>query len=561
MKKWIYKDTSVTRANELSKEAGIGWIFSFLLIGRGIDCSSDVKNFVYPNISQMNNPFLLKDMDKAVDRIKKAIKNNEKITVYGDYDVDGLTSTAIILDMLSVFGVKADYYIPDRINEGYGLNKNALDIISQNGTKLIITVDLGSTAIEEVEYGNSLGLEFVITDHHQLMDSLPSACAVVNPHRDDCSYPFKNLAGVGVAFKLASAMLSDLYDNKIILQRYYDLLSLGTISDIVSLKDENRLYTKYGLKHFSSTKNEGLKALIKQCGFDASNFNETAIGFGIGPRINSAGRLGKVEVALKLLTTNNTHDAEFYAAQLCEMNNTRKTIEQDIFTEAEKQINEQETLDNILVVYSKGWHTGIIGIVASKLVDRYNRPTIILSIDENGSCHGSGRSIPGFNLFDALSFCSSYLQKYGGHEMAAGLTLNETDIPRFIKAINEYSSIVMSEDMFIPALEIDYEADPTEIGVELAEKLIFFEPYGQDNPKPVFSMRNMEVVSSSETRDGKHLRMRCSCMGKHFWCIGFNMASEKPAPGSIVDLAFNLEINEYNNTKDISLVIKDIHKH
>ena len=561
MKKWVYKDVSVTKTNELSDTAGIGWLFAYLLIGRGIETVDEVKEFVYPNFNLMYDPFLLNDMDKAVSRIKTAVNLGEKITVYGDYDVDGLTSTAIILDMLEIMGVKADVYIPDRIHEGYGLNKDALKQIANNGCKLIITVDLGATAIEEIEYGNSLGLEFVVTDHHQLLERLPEALAIVNPHRDDCPYPFKNLAGVGVAFKLATAVLSDKYDSKVVLQRYYDLLSLGTISDIVSLTGENRLYTKYGLKHFSNTCNVGLKTLLKLTGFDNSVINETSIGYGLGPRINSAGRMGKVETALNLLISKNINEAEYFAGQLCEMNASRKSIEQDIFLQAEKQIAEFENIDNIIVVYSKNWHTGIIGIVASRLVEIHSRPVIILSVDDNGICHGSGRSIRNFNLFDSLTYCSSLLEKYGGHEMAVGLTIKENNILEFIKAINNYASIVIDEDMLVPYLEIDYEADPTEITIDLAEKLKFFEPYGQDNPKPIFSMRNMEVISCNETRDGKHLRMHCSSMGKHFWCIGFNMAQEKPAVGSIIDLAFNLDINEYNNTKDISLVIKDIHKH
>ena len=560
MKQWLYKDTSITKAELFAKEAGIGLIFAYLLLNRGIDSKEDSTKFIYPSISELHDPFLLADMKKGVERIRKAAAFGEKVTVFGDYDVDGLTSTAILTDTLSVIGINADSYIPDRIHEGYGLNNDAIKSIAKTGTRLIVTVDLGVTAISEVEYGNSLGIDFVITDHHQLSETLPDAYAVINPNRADCNYPYKHLAGVGVAFKLASALLSDRFDYKTIFSRYYDLLCLGTISDIVPLTGENRLYAKYGLKHFQNTQNPGLKALIKYSGYENRIINETAVGFGIGPRINCAGRMGNVEIAHKALTTKDAGEASSLASSLCEINEERKKVEQEVFEQAIKQIGESD-IQNVIVVYGKGWHTGIIGIVASKILDLYYRPTVVLGIDDNGIAHGSARSVSGFNIFDAFSACSELLEKFGGHEMAAGLTLKEENIPVFSQAINHYSDIIASDELFIPSIEVDYEADPTEIDITLAEKIKYFEPFGTDNPCPVFALRDMSVIECGPTRDGKHLRLRGNCNGKHFWCIGFNMGNESIKPGDIIDLAFNLEINEYNNNRDVSLIIRDIHKH
>ncbi len=561
MKHWIYKDTSVTAAAEFAERANIGDIFSYLLLNRGIDTVEEVRSFIYPNISHMHDPFLLTDMEKAVFRIKKAAQNHEKVTIYGDYDVDGLTSVTILSDALKSLGINAEIYIPDRLHEGYGLNNEAIKSIAGDGTTLIITVDLGATATDEVEYGNGLGLDFVITDHHQLGEKLPDAVAVVNPHREDCRYPYKELAGVGVAFKLASALLSDKFDYKSILVKYVDLLCLGTIADIVPLTGENRFYAKYGLTHFHETKNFGLKALIKYGGFENRQITETVIGFGIAPRINAAGRMGNAQEALNLLTAKSEADAEHFAQILCNLNDQRKLTEQEIFRQALAETEGSCDEYNVIVASGRGWHTGIIGIVASRLLDIYHKPVIVLSIDEHGMAHGSARSIENFFMFDALSSCGGLLEKFGGHDMAAGLTIKEENIPAFRAAINEIASIVLPEDAFRETLEIDYEAEVTEIDIGLAEKLKFFEPYGTDNPRPVFSMSNLTVVDSAPTKDGKHLRARLNCMGRHLWCIGFGMGDIHLTPGETVDIAFNLELNEYNGSKEENLILRDIHKH
>ncbi len=558
MKKWVYKNTSHSTVTDFSQNAEIPEIYAYLLLNRGIDNYDDTKKFVYPSINDVHNPFLLKDMDKAVNRIKQAIQSGEKIAVYGDYDVDGLTSSAIIKDALQCLGIGCTVYIPDRLNEGYGLNTDAIKKLAQEDINLIITVDTGITAVEEVEFGNSLGIDFVITDHHQLLDFLPKAVAVVNPHREDSEYPFRELAGVGVAFKLASALLSEQFEKKQIVMKYIDLVSLGTISDMVPLIGENRFYAKYGLKHMPSTQNIGIKQLIRYSGYEGKILDEIAVGFGLGPRINAAGRMGKAELALRLLTTDSENEASELAGMLCNINEQRKSIEQEIFLQAVEQIENSDETNKVLVVSGKNWHKGIMGIVASKIMDLYYRPVVLLSIDDEGVAHGSCRSVDDFDIFDALCRCDEFLIKYGGHAMAAGLTLNEENVNGFKIAINHLASILLSENSLVPKIEIDYEAEACEIDMELVEKITYFEPYGTNNPCPVFSMRDMMVINSAVTRDGKHLRLRCQNHGFYFYCIGFNMGHLSIKEGDRIDIAFNIKINEFNGKRDFNFIIKDI---
>lgn len=557
MKKWIYKDTSESRAVKFAEENKIGRIFAYLLLNRGIDSYEKIRQFVYTGIDSLCDPFEIPGMVAAVNRIKRAAERKEKVTVYGDYDVDGITASTLICNALSEIGINADIYIPDRLKEGYGLNRDATEKIYESGTTLIITVDTGITAVSEVEYGNEKGIDFVITDHHEPLEIIPDAQAVVNPKLDDAS-PCKNLAGVGVAFKLACALLSQKYELKEIVSRYIDLVCLGTVSDIVPLYGENRFYVKYGLKYFKKTKNPGLAALIGYAGYSEREIDETAIGFGISPRINAAGRMGKASYALKLLNTKSEAEADELAKHLCDINNERKTVENKIFESAVSIIEASEDYsdDKVLVVAEKGWHTGVLGIVASRLLERFGKPVILMSIDESGIAHGSARSVPALNIFTVLENCANLTERFGGHSMAAGLTIKEENIIPLRKAVNEVADVMVSDDELIPTLEIDYEAEPSEITLELAKKLSFFEPFGEGNPCPVFSMRNLTVDKADITRDGKHLRLKCECMGIYFFCIAFNMGNMSIKPGDCIDIAFNLKINDYNG--DYNFIIKDI---
>lgn len=557
MKKWIYKDTSESKAVKFAEENNIGRIFSYLLLNRKIDTYEKIRKFVYTGIDSLSDPFEIPGICAAADRINAAAKSGEKVTVYGDYDVDGITSSTLLKDALSLIGINAGVYIPDRLKEGYGLNNAAIDKIRESGTKLIVTVDTGITAVAEVEYGLACGIDFVITDHHEPLEIIPKAAAVADPKLDEAS-PCAGLAGVGVAFKLACALLCDKYELKTIVSRYIDLVSLGTISDIVPLTGENRFYAKYGLKYFKQTKNPGLRALIRHAGYSERTIDETAIGFGIGPRINAAGRLGKAGYALKLLNTKSDEEADRLAKYLCEINDSRKTIEQGIFESAVSMIEQSGDLgeDRIIVAAKEGWHEGVLGIVASKLLERFGKPVILMSIDENGIAHGSARSVPALNIFTVLENCAQYTERFGGHSMAAGLTIKQENIVPFKTAANKFASIMVSEDELMPTLEIDYEAEPSEITLELAKKLSFFEPFGAENPCPVFAMRDLTVNTAALTRDGKHLRLRCECMGMYFYCIAFNMGGLDIRQGDNIDIAFNLKINDYNG--DYNFIIKDI---
>lgn len=557
MKKWIYKDTSESKAVKFAEENNIGRIFSYLLLNRGIDTNEKIRKFVYTGIDSLSDPFEIPGIRAAADRIKAAAKSGEKVTVYGDYDVDGITSSTLLKDALSLIGINAGVYIPDRLKEGYGLNNAAIDKIRESGTKLIVTVDTGITAVSEVEYGLACGIDFVITDHHEPLETVPKAAAVADPKLDETS-PCGSLAGVGVAFKLACALLCDKYELKTIVSRYIDLVSLGTISDIVPLIGENRFYAKYGLKYFKQTKNPGLRALIRHAGYAERTIDETAIGFGIGPRINAAGRLGKAGYALKLLNTKSDEEADSLAKYLCEINNSRKAIEQEIFESAVSMIEQSDELGEgrIIIAAKEGWHEGVLGIVASKLLERFGKPVILMSIDENGIAHGSARSVPSLNIFSVLENCAQYTERFGGHSMAAGLTIKQENIAPFRAAANEFASVMVSEDELMPTLEIDYEAEPSEITLDLAKKLSFFEPFGAENPCPVFAMRDLTVDTAVLTRDGKHLRLKCECMGIYFYCIAFNMGGLDIRQGDNIDIAFNLKINDYNG--DYNFIIKDI---
>lgn len=529
-----------------------------LLKSRGIDKKDGIVRFLRASLDDMYNPFLLKDMEKAVRRIKKAILSGEKITVYGDYDVDGVTGCALLMRALREMGGKVDFYIPSRIEEGYGLNKEAVEKIAKTGTKLIITVDNGIASQEEVIYAKELGMDTVITDHHEPHDDVPEAVAVINPKQKDCPYPFKELAGVGVALKLIQALSNGRSELTV---KLLDLAALGTVADMVPLVDENRIIVKWGINVLKNTDKKGLIALLKESRLSPKNIDEEKISYILAPRLNAAGRLSEATLAVQLLLADDEAEAYELARELELLNRERQAIETKIYNEAKEYINKNLDLnkEKIIVVSGSGWHPGVIGIVASKLVQNFCAPCILIS-EEGEEGRGSARSVPGFNIFEALKQLSGMLDRFGGHEQAAGFTIKVSEIENFRLKINELARAA-TKDSWKMKLRIDMELSPEELTLELAEQLELLAPFGFGNPKPVFVCRNMSVEQIKVVGEkANHLRIQLKKKEKEFSAIGFNFGNYKDeleiAP--LVDVAFWLEIDEWEGNKKLQLNLKDI---
>jgi single-stranded-DNA-specific exonuclease len=527
-----------------------------LFISRGIIERSEVRRFIQADLNELHDPYLLKDMDRAINKIDDVIRKRDKIVIYGDYDVDGVTSTSILYRALKKLGAHVSYYIPDRMNEGYGINKDALDYINSLATKLIITVDCGISAVEEVEYVKSLGMEIIITDHHECKDIIPDSI-VINPKRSDCSYPFKSLAGCGVAFKLVQALwkrynLSGVDD-------FLDLAAIGTIADIVDLKGENRIIAKNGINKISDSKKCGIKAMKAITDID-KNITSSNIAFQIAPRINAIGRLRDAKIAVELFTTNDYDKALQIAKYLDQENKKRQKIEEEILNEALFKIHNEVDLkhDRVIVLSSPNWHIGVVGIVASRIVEKFNRPTILIC-EEGEQGRGSGRSIEGFDLFDNLYRCNDILLKFGGHELATGLTIRIDKVEELRKKLNELAEKI-SLEYFLSKIEIDLKVNPEDISLDTAEILKGFEPFGCGNPAPTFYMEQLSVLSKRGVgnRD-QHLKLALEKDGHRLNGISFNGSKDYlQKDWDLVDVAFNIDINDWNNTKSVQLIIKDI---
>lgn len=560
-KTWVYNQVDENEVERLVNETGVSRLLAKVLAGRNINDKSYIRKFLNPSINDLYDPFLLKDMDKAVERIIHAINRKEKITLYGDYDVDGVTGTSILYDFLSGFGLDIDIYIPDRLEEGYGVSREAVETILKRGTTLMITIDCGITAVNEVAYAMENGMDVVITDHHECGEILPAACAVVNPMRYDCGYPFKGLAGVGVAFKLINALCIKMNMGNAHL-KYLDLVSIGTVADIVSINDENRVIVKYGMDMIPETKNMGLRALLNKSGLEGKQIGIFEIAFIIGPRINAAGRIKEATSVVKMFTSGDMDECMDIAESLDEANKIRQEIENSIYKEAEEIIGRDIDLnkERVIVVAKEGWHHGVIGIVASKITEKYYRPCILISIDGDEGV-GSGRSIEGFNIFEALDACREYLLKYGGHEMAAGLRINRDAIDDFKQAINHQAFNILTEDLLVPKIRIDAYVDNSDMNVESVEQCGLLSPFGPGNPAPVFAYSNLTINEVKNVGAvSKHLKLKLSNSGLQVDAIGFNMgpAIELLSEEDIIDVAARLELNSWNNTTKIQLNLKDI---
>ena len=558
-KKWEFYNSDTDKVKELSEKFNISELLATVLVNREIVEDEEVKIFLNPTRSNFHDPYLMPDMKPAVDRIIEAINKKEKTIIYGDYDVDGITSITVLKKFLKTCGLDAGYYIPNRLNEGYGLNKNAIDKIHEEGYTLIITVDCGISGTEEVDYAYSLGMEVIVTDHHEPLEVLPKAIAVIDCKRKDNKYPFNSLAGVGVAFKLTQAIGIKLGLEEKEYLKFLDIVCIGTISDIVPLVDENRVIAKLGLKLVEDTRSPGVKALLIAAGYKEVNSN--TVSFGIAPRINACGRMGHERDALDLFLTENINQANKITQNLNEYNRKRQDIEKRIFDEAISKI-EQEHLDknNSIVIGSENWHHGVIGIVASKITELYFKPSILVCFEEEDG-KGSGRSIPGFDLHAALCSASEYLEKYGGHEMAVGLSLKKDKFEDFRNEFEKIAKEAHTEEV-VSVIKIDKEINLKDITLESVKSLKLLEPFGEANKTPIFIYRNFRIDSIRALSEGKHLKLTLKDENTIINAIGFNMGkySEEYLIGDKIDVIGVLEINSFNGVESVQINMKDIRK-
>ncbi|HEX3038316.1 MAG TPA: single-stranded-DNA-specific exonuclease RecJ [Oscillospiraceae bacterium] len=558
IKKWAVLPLNKDNAVAIAEKFSIPSFLAMLLEIRGIREQEQIENLFRSDIN-FSDPLIMADMQKAVTRIRTAIDNFEKIAVYGDYDADGVTATAMLYSYLDSCGANVLFYIPEREGEGYGLNIGAIDTLHEQQVDLIVTVDNGISSVAEVEYATSLGIDMVITDHHRPREIIPSAVAVVDPYRKDCGSSYKCFAGVGVAFQLIRALEGEECDIDGLLENYSDLVAIGTIGDIVPITGENRTFVKLGLKQISRTDRVGLRALLEQSSMAGRQLTSTNVAFTVVPRINATGRIGSPDRAVHLLICEDQEEAQELATDICDNNEFRRQIENEILEKALELLKKepQRMYDRVMVVEGEGWHHGVIGIVASRLTDKFGKPCIVISY-ENGEAKGSGRSIDGFSLFDAVCACSQYFTKFGGHPMAAGLSMKAEDIPAFRAAINAYAAS-LPDEMPFQTLRIDCKLNPAALNVEMAETLEMLEPFGMGNPSPLFGLFQMHLDAITPVGGGKHLRLTFSRNHCTVKCMQFHTTPEEFAyrVGDVLDLAVTLDCKPYNGVNTLSVFIKD----
>ncbi len=564
-KRWLVTDPNPELSSKIGRALNISPLVSQLLINRGFDSPELAHYFLSPTLHNLHSPFLMKDMQRAVERISAALKNNEKICIYGDYDVDGITATAIVMLFLQELQAEVFFYIPSRLNERYGLNISALKQIKQQGASLIITVDCGVSDFEEITYAHAQGIDVIVTDHHEIPDRLPPAYAIVNPKQPDCAFPFKGLAGVGVAFNCIMALRKSLRDKGVWhdtaepnLKKYFDLVAMGTIADIVPMVDENRIFVKNGLELISEGTRPGIKALKSVSGISNGEVTSTMIGYRLAPRMNASGRLSDAGISVQLLLTTNTEEAFMLAHKIDEENNQRQQIERRILTEAKAMLPEKENLPWAIVLHSTDWHLGVIGLCASRLSDQYNRPTILIAVDEKThEGRGSARSIPSFDIYSALKQCESELKAFGGHKTAAGLTIPLDNINPFSEKFNTVVQNELREEDFTPVINIDAEIPLGLLSYDIIEEIENLAPFGPANPEPVFCTNPLRFYSSMIVGNG-HLKLKIKQDGRFFDAIGFNMGSTYSLKDETIRLAFVPQFNFFNGEKIIQLNLKDI---
>jgi len=552
-------------ASQLALETGITQLKAQLLINRDISDKDSAQSFLYPRLTDLLDPMLLKDMDKAVDAILHSIEHNEHIAVYGDYDADGITATAVLLNLFSSMKINASSYIPGRLEEGYGLNMNAVKKLSDRGVRLLITVDCGTANRKEIEFAQDLGVKVVVTDHHQIPKDFKPICPVVNPNRSDSSFPFRALAGVGVAFFLAVAIRSALRNRNRFndtsepdLKKYLDLVAIGTIGDMVSLTGQNRIIALHGIEAMKKSIWPGIRAMKIMSGVDEKAISSYDLAFRMAPRLNAPGRMGDINAGLLALTTESDSIASEMARELNNMNSLRQSIESEIFNEIEETIIPGLDLKNrkIIVLSKTGWHKGVLGIVASRILEKYRRPCLLLSVDGDKAT-GSGRSIDGFNLFKALSRMEHLLEKFGGHYHAAGCTVKTSDIDEFQKGLERFALEELKEEDIIPSLRVDAEITLADLTLESVTEIRTLEPFGSGNPDPLYYSEGLLVLDSRVVGD-KHLMLRVRQGSNTLDAMGFNFACLHPLKQKTVNMVHCPEINAWNGNKKVRLRIVDM---
>lgn len=555
-KKWEYCNIDTKEVEKIKNQYNVSDLVATVIANKKL--TSSIEIFLNPTRNDFYDPFLMPDMEIAVNRIIKAIDEKEKVIIYGDYDVDGITSITVLKKFLKDRGLDVDSYIPNRLDEGYGLNKNAIDSIVKQKYTLMITVDCGISGLEEVDYANSLGLDTVITDHHEPAETLPKALAVVDAKRKDNKYPFNQLAGVGVVFKVIQAISKRFNLEEKEYLKYLDLVCVGTISDIVPLVDENRVISKLGLKLVEVTRNIGLKALLNSTG--AKTVDSSTISFCVAPRVNACGRLGYEQEALDLFMTDNIIKAEEIARRLNKYNSERQQKEVKIFNEAIEMIEQGEKNKNCIILGKENWHHGVIGIVSSKVTEMYYKPSILICFEDDEG-KGSGRSIQGFDLHEALGKCQKHIERFGGHSMAIGITIKKSEFDEFKQDVEKYTENTNIKDL-IPIIKIDKEITIDDINMDTIKELKKLEPYGEANKMPIFIYKNLKINSIRALSEGKHIKLTLKDKNVVIDAIGFNMGNlvNEYLLGDRIDVVGSLEINKFNGKESIQLNLKDIRK-
>ncbi len=562
-KNWKIQSTNEELQASLVEELNILPVTAKLLINRGLVDIDEAFSFLSPNIKEIHDPWLMKDMDKAIERVVRAMNDGEKVAVFGDYDVDGTTATALLKLFFTELGIDVQTYIPERLSEGYGLSTGPIDTLAARGVKLIITTDCGVSNFEEITYASTLGVDVIITDHHVPPDEVPPAAAILNPRQEGCAFPFKGLAGVGVAFNFAMALRTRLRESGHFaseadvpnLKRYLDLVCIGTVADMVPLVGENRLFVKYGLDVLRNTEREGLKALKSAAGVREESLNAESISFQIAPRINAAGRVRRADIALELLTTSDPVKAMKLASELDSINCDRQEMERGIYSEAEALIG-SEVERKGFVLSSEKWHPGVIGIVASKLVSRYNRPTVMIALDGEVG-RGSARGIKNFDLLAGIKSCSALLERYGGHKAAAGFTIRKENIERFKKDFLNALDAALTDEDLIPEVQLDAVVSLDEVDYRFINEMEKLSPFGISNREPLFCAVDTHVVHTQIVGQ-KHLRLKVKHKGDPIKAIAFGMGSRHPIKGPGFDIAFRPYFDDWQGNRKIALKIKDV---
>ncbi|MCX8052232.1 MAG: single-stranded-DNA-specific exonuclease RecJ [Armatimonadetes bacterium] len=594
---WVVLECDDAQVEKLAREANLPLVVARLLVLRGITTTAEARAFFDPSLDHLHDPSLLPDVDIGVERLSAAIKSGEKICVHGDYDVDGVTGTALLFRTLKALRANVDYYLPHRRRDGYGFKPAAVAEAVRKGAGLIITCDCGITAHDTIRRAKDAGIDVIITDHHEPGSELPQATAVINPKREDATYPFPELAGVGVAFKLAQGLVRRLgYDEHRFVERFTDLAAIGTVGDVVPLLGENRAIVRHGLEAISASKKVGLRTMIKATGLEGKPLNAYCLAYVLGPRINAAGRMDDATTALRLLLTKDDDEAWTLVREMERHNSQRRAEQERIAGEAVEQAQAKfDAGARVLVLSKEGWNCGVIGIVASKICELFGRPAILISRDEaTGLGGGSARSIPEFNIIEALRSCEDLLERFGGHSLAAGLTIQLDKLEEFEERINLFAFEAVAEEELAPRLEIEAELEPVDITRELAGMIASMEPFGMGNPEPLFVTRNLIVTQKQRVGDGSHLKFQvqplpraqepfssgiegiagtrlCSIPFQErvgvrsenqpfIDCIGFGLGdlADTLELGGRVDLCYSIRIDDYNGAESVQLVVKDV---